>query len=306
VLRDLRRSWPIYLFLLPAFALLALFTYLPAVQALYESFFDWQPGVYNEYVGLRNYERVLSDRVWWVAWRNWIVFSIWHFTVPFIMPFVIAECIFNLANRRIQAFWRVAVLLPSLIPGIVTWVLWRWMYSLDGGFNAMLGGVGLGELARPWLGQPDTALPALMLVGFPWATGASVLIVLAGLANISSDVIDASTIDGCSRLRRVFAIDLPNIMGVIRLFLIFGIIGVFQEFGRFLAITGGGPFFSTTVPALVMFHRAFGAPVGGGATGPRSYGEAATVAAILFVLILIFSLLTHRYVRGAGESEGTR
>ena len=146
-----------------------------------------------------------------------------------------------------------------------------------------------------------------MFVGFPWAIGASVLIVLAGLENISTDIMDAAIIDGCGRFRRIFAIDLPNISGVIRLFLVFGIIGIFQEFSRFLAMTGGGPYFSTSVPALLMFFKAgFRGVRSESATGATSHGEAAAIATVLFVLILVFSLLTHRFVRGSTEAEGTR
>src|SRR5262249_38679477 len=124
--REIRRSWAVYLLLAPGFALLLLFTYFPAAQALYESFFNWQPGAYNDFVGLGNYQRLFDNPAWWIAWRNWSIFAVWHFTVPFVMPFVMAECIFNLRNRRLQAFFRVAVLVPTLIPGIVTLLLWRW------------------------------------------------------------------------------------------------------------------------------------------------------------------------------------
>ena len=120
-------------------------------------------------------------------------------------------------------------------------------------------------------------------------------------------MMDASTIDGCGRFRRIFAIDLPNITGVIRLFLVFGIIGIFQEFSRFLAMTGGGPYFSTSVPALLMFFKAgFRGVRSEAATGANSHGEAAAIATILFLLILVFSLATHRFLRGDTEAEGAK
>ena len=132
--------------LVPAFLMMFTFTYYPAIQALYESFFNWWPGSYNEFVGFRNYERLFKWEVFWWSWGNWAKFAVFHFTAPFLMPFVMAECIFNLRNRSTQAFWRMAVIVPSLIPGIVTFVLWRWMYQVDGGFNIILEMVGLGDL----------------------------------------------------------------------------------------------------------------------------------------------------------------
>jgi raffinose/stachyose/melibiose transport system permease protein len=303
VLRAMARSWALYLLLLPAFAFLVIFTYAPAIQALYQSFFDWYPGQYSTFVGLRNYERIMTDPTWWLAWRNMLLIILYDFTFPFVAPFIMAECIFNLRNQRLKSFFRIAVLVPSLIPGIVTLMLWKWMYQFDGGLNILLKAIGLESLVQPWLGQPHTALPALLFMGFPFATGTHVLIYLAGLNTISRDVLDAATMDGCSRLRRVFAIDLPNTTGVIRLFVIFGVIGIFQEFGRMLVVTGGGPFFATTTPALMLYQRAFGA-VGSGPTA--QFGEASAIAVILFVLILFFSWLSHRYIKSSIETEGIK
>lgn len=302
ILQRILRNWLLYLLLVPPLALLGLFIYFPAVQALYESFFSWDPGLVNDFVGLRNYERVLTDPVWWIAWRNMLVIVVWRFSLPFVMPFIVAECIYNLRNRRMQAFYRTAVLIPTLVPGIVTLMLWRWMYQLDGGMNILLTTAGFGHLAASWLGQPHTALPALLFMGFPWTTGAGVLIYLAGLSNISADVIDAATIDGCSKWRRIFAIDLPNITGVIRLFLVFGIIDVFQEFGPMLAITRGGPFFATMTPGLFLYQRAFGIE----RFDLPAMGEASAVGVLLFALILVFSLLGHKYIKSSAEVEGIK
>ena len=139
-------------------------------------------------------------------------------------------------------------------------------------------------------------------MGFPWAAGTGVLIYLAGLSSISTDVIDASTIDGCGRLRRVLAIDLPNILPVVRLFLTLGIIDVFQEFGPMLAVTRGGPFFATTTPGLLLYQRAWGIERG----DIPQMGEACAIGTMLFALILIFSILGHRYLRSGAEAEGIK
>ena len=300
--RTILRSWLMYLFLVPSFGLLGLFVYFPAAQALWESFFDWYPGQYNDFVGLKNYVTILVDPAFWISWRNLLLIIVWQFTFPFVMPFIMAECIFNMRTRSLQGFFRVAVLVPSLVPGIVMFMLWKWMYLPDGGVNIILDSVGLSQLAQPWLGQVHTALPALLFIGFPYGTGAAVLIYLAGLSNISTEVIDASIIDGCSRLRRVIAIDLPNVMGVVRLFVILNIIDVFQEFGRMLAVTEGGPYYATTTPALYLYYAAFGR----GHYLEPVYGQAAAIATILFVLILFFSLLGHRFVRSHYEFEGVK
>lgn len=304
--RRVIAHWYLYLLLLPTFVLLVVFIYYPAVLALVESLFDWNPGVKNEFVGLLNFRRVLGDRLFWVAWRNiaWIV--LWTFSVPFVLPFIVAEAIFNLRSQRAKQFYRIAILVPLLVPGLVTMELWKWLYAYpNGGLNLLLQAAGLGALARPWLGTVTTAMPAILFMGFPWITGIAPLIYLAGLMNISTDIIDASKIDGCSTLRRILSVDVPNVLGQFRLFLIFGIIGVFQGFGPQLVLTQGGPFGSTLVPGLYLYIKAFGSISRTDRGRPR-LGEACAVGVILFVLILFFSYIAHRHLRVSGVDADER
>jgi len=223
--QRIKRHWFVYVMLLPSFGLLLLFTYYPAVVAMVESFFDWKPGVRNTFVGLYNYKSVLSDRVFWFSFRNVLILAIWKFSLPFAIPILVAEGIFNLKSRRAKEIYRMAILVPILVPDIVNLMLWKWIYSApDGGLNLLLRAANLGELAKPWLGTTATALPALLFMGFPWVVGTAPLIYLAGLMNISGEVIDASLLDGCSTFRRILSIDLPHLLPQIRLFLIFGIV----------------------------------------------------------------------------------
>ena len=130
-----------------------------------------------------------------------------------------------------RSFWRVVFTIPMVIPITVTLLIWQQVYSgRQGLLNEFL--VGIGAVARPlpWLGRPDTALPALILVGFPAVAGFGFLIILAALQNLPSEVNDAALIDGCSRLRRVFAIDLPAIRGPLALIIILSMNSGMQEF----------------------------------------------------------------------------
>jgi len=289
----------VYVLLVPSFALLLLFTYYPAVVAMVESFFDWKPGVRNTFVGLYNYKRVLTDRVFWFSWRNVLIIALWKFTIPFAIPILVAEGIFNLKSYRAKEFYRMAILVPVLVPGIVNLMLWKWIYSApDGGLNLLLGAVGLGRLARPWLGSVETALPAILFMGFPWVVGTSPLIYLAGLMNISEEVIDASLIDGCSTIRRIVNIDFPHLLPQIRLFLIFGIINVLQSFGGNLALTRGGPGIATIVPGLYLYKMAFGLE-----RFEKAYtllGAACAVGVLLFVVIFVLTFAANRYTRVSG------
>lgn len=295
----LKRHWYVYVMLIPSFGLLLLFTYYPATVAMVESFFDWKPGVRNTFVGLYNYRRVLTDNVFWFSWRNVLILAAWKFSLPFLIPILVAEGIFNLRSSAAKNFYRTAILVPILVPGIVNLMLWKWIYSApDGGLNLLLKAAGLGHLAKPWLGTTATALPAILFMGFPWVVGTAPLIYLAGLMNISGEVIDASRIDGCSTLRRIASIDLPHLLPQVRLFLIFGIIDVLQSFGGPLALTRGGPGIATMVPGLYLYKMAFGLE-----RFEKAYtllGAACAVGVLLFIVIFVLTFVANKYTRTSG------
>jgi ABC-type sugar transport system permease subunit len=116
--------------------------------------------------------------------------------------------------------------------------------------------------------------------------------------NISGEILDASKIDGCSTLRRVIYVDIPQILGQVRLFLIFGIIGVVQGFGAQLVLTQGGPYGATMVPGLYLYIRAFG--IERFTINYPRMGEASAVGVMLFIVIVFFSYLGQKYVRASG------
>lgn len=294
-----RANWVVYLLLVPGFALLLLFAYYPTVTAFVGSVFDWRGTVRTDFVGWSNYEQVLGDPVFWKSVRNVLIWAAWYLTVPFLMPLLVAEAIFNLRSRRWKSFFRMSILVPILVPGIVVTLLWRWIYSSpNGGLNLILDALGLGELARPWLGLTDTALPALLFMNFPWIVGIAPLIILAGLMNISEDVLDSSLIDGCPRWRRVLVIDIPHILPQIRLLLIFEIIRILQNVHVPLALTGGGPSNATMVPGLYLYDKAFG--IDRFETVYTRIGEALAVGGLMFATLFVLTFLANRYVRTSG------
>ena len=151
---------------------------------------------------------------------------------------------------------------------------------------------GIGAMARPypWLGRPDTALPALIFIGFPAVAGFGFLIILAALQNLSSEVNDAALIDGCSRLRRVFAIDLPAIRGPLALILILSLNLGMQEFAPMLVMTQGGPINTTMSPAYYLYIQGF-------TYGKHGYASAIGTVLMLMTLALSIFILRMRYRR---------
>jgi ABC-type sugar transport system permease subunit len=142
---------------------------------------------------------------------------------------------------------------------------------------------------------PDTALGALILIGFPLVSGLGFLVLLSGLQNLPTEVNDAALIDGCTRLRRIFAIDIPSIRGPLALILILGINAGLQEFAPMLVVTNGGPVNSTQSPGLYLYQQAFTF---------GKFGYSTAIGTVLMLMTLAFSvfILRSRY-RSAHDVE---
>lgn len=279
-----------YLMLIPTFTLLITFNYYPAFMGLYRSFFEWDIGLPPKFVGLGNFvELFREDEVFQKSLGNVTILTLWRVVSGVVVPFAVAEMIFNLRNQVSQYTYRVLMILPTVVPGIVNLLLWQFIYDgTHGLLNALLAGVGLENLQQPWLGSPRTALYAVTFMGFPWVSGVTVLIYLAGLQGISREVIDSTQVDGCTGLRRIWAIDLPLIMGQIKLITILSVIGGLQGWVGIFVMTNGGPGTASMVPGLWMYNNAF---------LWNKMGYASSIGMFLFLLIFGLTLFNMKFVK---------
>jgi raffinose/stachyose/melibiose transport system permease protein len=289
------QSYIPYLFLLPAIALLIWFRYTPAFSAVYHSFTDWNGSPGASFVGLEQYRALFQDEVFLRSLSNIFIYTLARTVISTVMALLGAELIYNLRSLRAGAFWRMVFTVPMVIPASVIFLVWQRIYAGRLGLlNEFLDGVGLSAWVQPWLGQTDTALLALIMIGFPMVTGVAFLVLLAALQNLPSSVGEAALLDGCSGLRRVFAIDLPSIRGPLALVIILGINAGLQEFAPMLIVTGGGgPVNATQSPGLYLYQQAI---------SYGKYGYATAIGTVLMLLTLGFSwfILRSRY-RGAHD-----
>lgn len=283
---------PIYvpfLFLIPAFALLIIFRYYPTLSAIYHSFTIWdipKPGVF---VGLQNYQALLEDPVFLLSVTNILKYTVARTLLTLTMAFIGAELVYNLGSARWRNFFRLVFTVPMVIPQTVDLLIWKQIYAgRQGLLNELLVGLGLMDRPYPWIGRPDTALWALVFIGFPVVAGFGFLIILAGLQNLPEEVNDAALIDGCSRLRRVFAIDLPAIRGPLALILILSLNGGLQQVAPMLVVTQGGPVGSTMSPGYYLYTQGF-------TYGAHGYASAIGTALMLMTLTLSIFILRARY-----------
>jgi ABC-type sugar transport system permease subunit len=274
-----------YLFLTPAFALMAAFILYPLVRGMYLSLFEWNGIFPPEYVGLLNFEYLLEDTTFFKALRNNIQYSIFTTLGTTVLGFSLAYAI----ERRVRGWriFKVAYFIPVMMSGTVVGLLWGLMYDPTfGPINRFLALFGIP--GPEWLGDPDTAMWAVIAVTIWQYTGFSMIIFLAALEAIPVDIQEAATLDGISHLQRVFLIQLPLVRSVFAVWTMLQIIFSFKVFDLVFAMTGGGPGEATVVLGVHLYNTAFRFTQFG-------YGSALAVAmaAIIILLTIVYMLLVN-------------
>lgn len=280
-----------YLFCLPLFALMVVFCYYPPISGLRLSFFEQTSTSEAVFVGFKNFADLFSDKVFTDSIGTMFILMVPKLIIGIVMPFIAAELIFAVKSDKLQNAYRVLMLLPIVAPGVVSLMIWKNIYDPEGGILiAILRAFRIvGENTTiDWLNDPDWVIFSIIFMGFPWVGGTSVLIYMSGLMNISSEVIEASRLDGASTFRRIWSIDIPNLVGQIRYFLIFGIIGGFQDYGTQVVLTHGGPGYSTYVPGYYMWELAYTFD---------NIGKASAVGTLLFLIIIVFTVIANFTVK---------
>lgn len=293
MLRQMRRRWYCYVGMSGTIALLIVFAYYPAVSAFYHSFTVWDGYRPARWTGLDNYVEVFSSPRLLGSFRNMVLLSAWVVLRAVCFPVAGAALIFRLRSEGWAYFFRLLFVLPIVVPGVVSILVWQQLYRPDDGLlNVVLRWVGLPGLG--WLSDPNTALFSLMLMGFPWIDGVGLLIFLAGFLAIPTETLEAAIVDGASNLRRFFSIEFPLLVPQIRLVVILNVIGSLQGFGWQLLVTRGGPLDSTTVPAWEMYRA-------GMAEG--RFGVGSAIGVVLFTIIFTLTLINNAAIRSTVEYE---
>jgi raffinose/stachyose/melibiose transport system permease protein len=289
LLQQVRRALPLYLLISPTFILLAIFNYYPAFMALYRSLFVWDIGGEAEFIGLGNFVTMLSDKVFLITLWNVFQMTLAAIITVLTVPILVAEAIYRLGSQRAQYWYRIMVVLPVVIPGIVHILIWQFFYEARAGLiNQTLRATGFGHLATSWLGNPDTVVYAIIFSHFPFIGGVTVLIYLAGLQAIPTEIRDAAEVDGAVGWTQIRTIDLPYLVGQIKLAVVLGIIGQLQAFGYVLVMSGGGPANASNVPGLWLYTNVieFG-----------KVGYASAIGVFLFAIIMLLTIVNMRFIK---------
>lgn len=278
-----------YIALLPTLAMLCIFTLYPALSGVYRSFFRWKTKNYFNPVfdGWDQYVKLFGDEAFWESFGTLLIFLIAGFITSFAVNLPITYLIFRMKDGRIGKFFQRAFVVPMMIPGMVGTMYWRFFYQHGNGvLDTILNHLGLEHLSHIWLADNAVTLPAMLLKGFPFAGGFTMLILLSGLLNIDSALEESAQMDGASPWRIFRSIYLPLLLPQIKVLSILGMIAGIQDFGTQLVFTSGR--YGTMVPAYYMYKTAF---VNG------NYGYATAQGVVLFVLILTITLLQQKFIK---------
>lgn len=294
VIQNIFRAKWIYLGLLPTFFLLGVFNLYPAFEAIRKSFFYWKmsnlKGV--KFIGFDNYIRLFSDGEFWHAFLNLGIFVIWNFFTTFVILMPVTYLVYKLGDSSSGKWFQRLYVIPMMVPSMVLILFWRLFYDYYFGMlNVILKSIGLGDLARVWLGETATAMPSLLFMGFPWISGFAFLILLSAFQGIDTSLHESAKIDGAKALQQFFKIDIPLIIPQVKILIIINMIYVLQQYGTQLVMTQGGPNGATTVPGLIMYDTAF-------TIGDLGYGS--TIGVALFIIILVVTIFNNKFIQYRG------
>jgi raffinose/stachyose/melibiose transport system permease protein len=270
-----------YLFVLPAFLVYAVFALYPLLKAVYLSLFEWDGLTVGTWVGLSNYQEVLTDERLRASFTHALVLMLFFAVVPLFVGLLLAA-ILHRATVRGLGFFRTVVFLPQVVAMVVIAVAWRRIYAPDGSINAVLRSVGLESWTRGWLGEYAFALPAVGLIGTWFESGLVTVLLLAGMGRIPRDLYEAARLDGAGAVREFFAVTLPSVRGEIAVALTLTVIAALKTFDLIYMTTSGGPGHTTTVPSYEVYRQAF--ELG-------QVGLACTIGVCLTVIIFAISFV---------------
>jgi multiple sugar transport system permease protein len=283
--REIRRSnkWA-YLFIAPLLIDFLIFTVYLVIRVGTMAFQDISFGQ-STWVGLQNFQDVLRDTQFWNAMKNTTIYTVAVVPGQLLVALVLAEFIYR-RSTRVQVFYKSAYYLPVVVSTVVLSIVWTWIYQpFNGILNYLLS---LGGIApNNWLGNPQTAMAAIIVMTIISGIGTAVVFFTAAMGGIPIELYDAAMIDGASNWVRFWRITVPLLRPTILYLSVVGFIGTFQVFEQIYIMTQGGPGYpgATETVGYLIYASAFTA---------FNFGKAAAQSVVLFFAILIFSVFQFR------------
>ena len=286
------RTFTPYLFLAPALVLIGIFLFYPIVSVFYYSFTDYDIVTPANWVGLANYERLLTDRTFWKALTNSILYLI---ATPTIIALSLGLAI--VVNRKLRGIhiFRALYYVPAVSGSIAIGISWRWIFDRNGLLNSVLISAGVLDEPVQWLAEPGLTLPIAMLVTIWAGIGYYAVIFLAGLQNIPDELYDAAAIDGCNSFQKHRYVSIPGLRPQIVFVFVISSLAALKVFDEIYVLTGrtGGILDSGTTVVFYLWKQAFNLD---------HAGYASAIAIVLLALTLVFSIVNIRMLERRTEA----
>jgi multiple sugar transport system permease protein len=271
-----------YLFLLPNFAGFLLFSLIPIGICIGLTFTSWNLVRPPEFVGLDNYQQMVSDQLFWKTLGNTVYYTVGAVPIAIFIAFWLAL----LLNRglAVMKLFRTIYFLPYVTLTVAVAIVWTWIYNPDLGLiNYLLAQVGIDGPA--WLQDPGWAMPAVIIMSNWKGIGYPMLIFLAALQGVPEEYYESAQLDGAGWWQRIRHVTIPSVAPATFYVVVISFIGAMQGFDQFYVMTQGGPAYSTTTIVMYIHQQGF---------QWFNMGYAATVAVALFVLIALVTTLLWR------------
>jgi len=273
-----------YLLLLPTFFFVTVFTIWPLGRVVYDSLFINNQAVQiPQYTGLSNYFALFSDPGFQAVITNTLVYLVVTVPVSALLALILALAL----NRKIRAIglFRLSYFYPTVLPMVSAATIWLFMYTPGYGLiNVFLELFHLGDYN--WLGTPNLALPALMILGIWKQTGYYMIFFLAGIQGLPHDIFESARLDGASTLQTTRFITLPLLMGTTLFVTTIAVINAFETVDQIYIMTGGGPINSTNMLLFDIWQNLF---------SYLDIGKASAMSVILILILLVFTILNFMY-----------
>ncbi len=293
--KSLYRHRVAYLMLAPSIGLILVFHYYNIIQAFYYAFTDWSLATKTmrevNLIGFDNFVKIFREGYFLLGVKNLLIMMVCSFLKLLTVPLLLAELVFAMRttsgeSSRRRYWFRLLLVMPMVVPGVVSTLMWKNIYDPNiGALNNFLKTVGLDSWTHPWLGDPKTALGAIICMGFPWVNSFAFLVYYGGLINIPADLFEAARVDGSNPWWNFVHIHLPLISPQFKMLIITTFISTVQDYGGVYLLTQGGPGTSTYVPGLELYYAA---------TKFGQYGYACAMGLLMFIVILAGSLVNLR------------
>lgn len=275
----------------PALFIWSTVVLIPFLHGIGITFTDWN-GLAMEihYVGLKNYIDVFRDATFLTAFLKTVVYAFFTVIASNLLGFLLALAVTS--GIKGQALFRTGFFTPNIIGGIILGYIWNFIFSYA--LTAMGKGMGVEWMSKSWLTHPTRALIALIIVSTWQMSGYLMVIYIAGLTNVSRELLEAARVDGATGWQVVTRIKLPLIKNTTAICVFLSIARTFMSFDMNLSLTAGGPYKSTELIAYKIYQTAFTS---------MEFGKGQAQAIVLFAIVAAISLLQVYYTRKGVENE---